>query len=96
MSCCISWLMWAVPMGLLWWLLCSMLVWYTWNNVVSVVTTAGKLNFKHALLVVFTLGCLCMPHRMASCWKGPCKRDMMQLQMESPDGSNMHLDLDDD
>ncbi len=94
MNSCGGWWMWVVPMSVLWWLFCSMLVWYTWNNVVSVVTTVGKLSFKHALLVVFTLACLCAPHRMAGCWKGPCKRDMMQMQMQPE--QMMELDIDQD
>lgn len=82
MGCCSGFWMWVLPMGLLWWLFASALLFASWNHAVVAVTTAKKMSFKHALLLVFTMCVLLAPHHAQNCWKGGC--NSMQLKIEEP------------
>ncbi|MES2503375.1 MAG: hypothetical protein V4534_00680 [Myxococcota bacterium] len=80
MTCCAGFWMWALGLGVLWWLFASMLVFYTWNKVITAVTPATRMQFGHALLLVFTLMALCAPSHCKDYFRGGC-RDRVQLNM---------------
>lgn len=86
MGCCSGFWMWVLPMGFLWWLFASALLYASWNHAIVAVTAAKKIQFKHALLLVFTLGVLCAPHHAQNGWGGNCHR--MQLKLEEHDNDN--------
>ncbi|MBL4818504.1 MAG: hypothetical protein JKY15_04635 [Deltaproteobacteria bacterium] len=85
MSCCGNFWTWIVPTAAVWWLIASALLFYTWNEAISKVTSARKIQFKHALLLVITMAVLCAPSYMRGfCGKGGCPR-VMQM-MKTPAG----------
>ena len=92
MSCCSGFWVWVLPLAVLWWLFASMLVFYTWNHVIVSVTSAKKMQFLHAMLLVFTMMALCAPHHAQNSWQGGC-RDRMQMNMmpDQPDHDDMNL-----
>lgn len=80
MNCCSELLMFIVPAIIIWWLVASALVMFTWNHVVTAVTSTKRMHYRHAMLLVFTLGILCGPHH-AQNWRNhnscPMKNKMM-------------------
>ena len=68
MDCCSGIWMFLLPAIIIWWLVASVLVMFTWNHVVTAVTTAKTMHYRHAMLLVFTLGILCGPHH-AQNWR---------------------------
>lgn len=80
MSCCSGWWMWILPMVILWWLFASAIVFVTWNRVITAVTAAKKMQYSHALLLVFAFGVLCGPHHAQNCWKGGGCNSRFEMQ----------------
>lgn len=80
MNCCSEFWMWFASIGVLWWLFASMLLFYTWNQVITVVTTAKKMLFWQALLFVLTLGILFAPHHAKTCWKANCSSQFKMME----------------
>ena len=70
--------MWVLPMVILWWVFASAMVYLAWNRVITAVTAAKKMQFGHALLLVFAFGVLCAPHHLQNCWKSCSARYEME------------------
>lgn len=74
--------MWVLPLVILWWLFASAMVYLTWNRVIAEVTTAKKMQYGHALWLVFAFGVLCAPHHAQNCWKSCNTRFEMRENQE--------------
>ncbi len=74
--------LWSLGMALVWWLVASVLVYYTWNRVVTKVINVRPVGFWGAFLFVATLAVLC----------GPSKMHHKQWQMHEKMGEEMQMD----
>lgn len=77
-----DWYMWILPMVVLWWLFASAMVYVAWNRVVTAVTTAKRMQFGQAMLLIFVGGVLCAPYHGKHYWKGCCK-DRVEIQEDT-------------
>ena len=82
MGCCSGFWMFALPLAFLWWLFASAILFAAWNHAIVAATSAKPLSYKHALLLVFTMGVLCAPHHMQNYGRGSCKMTQVNIEEE--------------
>lgn len=66
-----------------WWLLASIMLWFSWNKVVARVSSLGVMKLWQALLLVLTMIVFCGPHHMQNRWNMHNQMRMKGMNMDS-------------
>ncbi|MEI6806189.1 MAG: hypothetical protein WCK49_06740 [Myxococcaceae bacterium] len=83
MGCCSGWVFFAVFAVIAWWLIASAIVYFTWNRVITEVTSAKSMHYVHALWLVFAITILFAPHHAQNCWRSCNSMIEMDGQQET-------------
>lgn len=88
MNCMACW-NW-VGYGLVWWLVASFLLFWSWNKVVSPILGTKEAKYWQAMIFVLTTLVLCWPHHQFDrCMKGCDKASITIEETESMPAPNM-------